>query len=918
MRLIAGLAFLLLSSLALAATSAARQEGRLEGRLQNGVRYLIQPHANPPGKVDFRLQVDTGSRDELDDEQGIAHLVEHMAFRRTTHFGKGEVVDFLNSQGMRWGNESNAWTGFEETVYHFSVNSNSVARAVQLTADWAGGIEFDAGELATERSIVVDELRMRSNDMRPWLDFLDTFYPGREYSNRMPIGQTEVIEGLPLARIKAFYRRNYVGPRITLIVAGDIDAPVVEKQVQQAFATVPAGPQPPARPRAEPLRELGLFTNYQASGLASSRVGWGWIEVWGGVPTDTGLLRDYQRFLLLSLLQRRLQAQTGPVFETTDFYREDSVPHLLAWSLVVQPQSGQVLPALEAVLREAERARRNGFSADEVAEAQRLYRATAEANARQPLTNEGWANILRLHVAQGYLPETAADWLARLPAFEAASTPAALQAALDALLQSPGLVAGVFRAPNDDAGKFGVVDLADVTAIRDRVVKSELSGGQRKVENRKLLASLPEPGGIRTEKSVAGGGIWQLANGVEVLWQRRLQPDERIGIALRGDGGMLGLPEPLRLAGAALPTYMTSTGLDGFTRQQWLDALTGHDFMLQPWVGVEEHGIRGEAAPAELETTLQVLYLMLQEPPHDQGARNFTVEQINKWLNGDRRDQVSLLAHGRAWPWQPWSEQDVKLLITSEIRSAHQALFANPALLRLSITGVADPEAIKPLVQRYLGSLRLAQQRPELRSISLMPLSPVHVLAGPARHEAWLNWRFATPQAVTARDAWLLEALSDILRQRLLPVLRFDGALSYAVHSEYDLGAGQGAILQLRNVGPSDQCSKMVELTLRELAQLKREGISAQELTAVLEREQKMLADRPQKPSDYASAMSFHLRYGEDRSWLAPDLQKVLTVDSINAAARRWLTPQSAYLVTQGCSTAFGDEDLARMWKVAK
>ncbi|WP_028454470.1 M16 family metallopeptidase [Chitinilyticum litopenaei] len=885
-----------------------------DGVLPNGLRYLLKESANPPGKVALQLVVKTGALDEADDERGVAHLLEHMAFRRTRHFGKGEVAAFLDSQGMRFGSDSNAWTGYDETVYHLKVGRDALPRALRLVADWGGGIEFDAEELATERRVVLDEMRMRSKDSGNWVHYIDTFYPGREYSARLPIGVAEIVAGMPLARVADFYRRHYVASRMTLIVVGDIDAAAVEALLPALFGDLPAG-APARRAPAEPLRGVDLYASYHGAQLSRSQAGWVWLEERRQPADDALLQRDFLRGLALDLVQRRLHAaREGRSYDNSQAFSGSGVPDLVLWGLNVDLRAGQPLLALEEVLAEAERAARNGFSAEEVGEVLRLHRANAEARARLPLDQQDWLALLSAHAREGGRLETPADYLPRLTRQAAAATPQAVQQALAGLLASPGVVAQLQRASADDAVRFGYFNRDDALAIRARVAARQLEGGVRQVTSRPLLETLPPAGPVLRREAVAGGAIWHFANGLQLLWQKRLQADEQVGIAVRADGGMLALPESLRVAGSVLAGYQNQAGLGGLTREQLADALAGRTLGLSPWIGVDEHGLGGSAAPQDLEPLLQVLHLALQPLPADERARQRAADGLAQWLRGERGDRLGLLAHGEAWPWRNWPETVAQQLTVAELQQAHALLFGDPAQLRVTLTGIADPQALQVLAERYLGSLKARPAAPRA-GVALLPLRPERVLNGVGKGQAQLSWRFVTPQAVAARDAWLLDALADILRQRLMPVLRVEGGLSYAVHAGYDVGPGVGVAFQLANQGAADRCLDLAKLSIREIRRLQDGGVTAAEVDAVLARMAKQIAERPLHAAGFAGTLSFHWRYGPDTGWLAPDLAQIITPATVQEAALRWLAADAAYLDATGCSAPVAAGQLAGLWQ---
>ncbi|KAF0814356.1 putative zinc protease [Andreprevotia sp. IGB-42] len=903
------LRYVLAATLCLASIFAFATDDQKSGQLENGLHYVIEHNANPAGKVELRLVVKTGSRDELDDERGIAHLVEHMAFRRTTHFGEGEINRFLNSQGMRWGNDSNAWTSWEDTTYMLSTGKDGLQQGVQLMADWAGGVTFHAVDLALERRIVQDEMRLRSADTRLLMDWSDAIYPEREYSNRMPIGEEASINGLPLDRVAAFYRRNYVAPRMTMIVVGDIEPAQVEELVRAQFAGVAAGPLPAPWPVAVPQKGTALFTNDQARALQRSQVGWYWIEYWDGIATEAGMQRDWQHQLLLVLLQRRLQSQTFASFDNPRWMSDNNVSHAQLRGLQVDPKPGQTLAALEALRTEIERARRIGFSSEEVAEAQRVLTGLLETQVRQPQQQAARAQALAASAGSGVVADTPAQSLARFKRYLPLLDAEREKQLLDATLMHAAQLVTALHSVDDAAADFGVVTDSDISAIENRVRIATLAGGHRQLKAAKLMAVLPEPGHIVKTDLLPGGGIWTLGNGMQVRWQAPRNSNEMIGIAAIGIGGLDALPKDLRLAGAALSGYDVRVGAGKLTRLQLDDVLVTTSVSLVLNVNTDTHGYQGNTAPAELETALQLLNLHMQPLPEDTGARYAAVGNVANKMQL-RVDHADMQAFGENWPWRNWEESDLKALTTRQIADAQRALFGNPAAIRVTLTGVADPAIVAPLVARYLGSLTADTARPALLPVKASPATGAHVASYGSDSEARFNWRFVQPQAVDAVASWQAGALADIMQQRLLSALRFDSGHAYTLLAGDDVSQQRGMVLSVFHTGPVSQCRTLATRVLGEMQRLQQEGVTEAEVIAARQRMHRSVADAQQEPGAYARMLAFQWRYMPERSAPWPDFDQIITQDSMQAAARRWLGIDGSYLATRGCEKFWGDDGL--------
>jgi zinc protease len=221
------------------------------GRLANGLRYFVRQNGRPARRVSLRLAVDVGSVQEEDDQRGLAHFLEHMAFNGSTHFKPGELVAFLESIGARFGPHVNASTSFDETIYMLDVPTDRegyVDKALLVLRDFAAGASLTTEEIDKERGVVLEEWRGRLGASSRITDQqLPEIFYGSRYADRLPIGLPETLKSFPAQRVRDFYRTWYRADRMAVVVSGDVAADEAERLVRERFADLPApsGPAPP-------------------------------------------------------------------------------------------------------------------------------------------------------------------------------------------------------------------------------------------------------------------------------------------------------------------------------------------------------------------------------------------------------------------------------------------------------------------------------------------------------------------------------------------------------------------------------------------------------------------------------------------------------------------------------------------------
>src|SRR5256714_4132250 len=221
------------------------------GKFANGMRYYIRANKKPEKRAELRLVVNAGSILEDDDQQGLAHLVEHMAFNGTTHFPKNDLVAFIQSLGMRFGADVNAYTSFDETVYELTVPTDKpevLDRALLILEDWAHNLSFDPAEIEKERGVVMEEWRLgRGANFRMLNKIFPVLLNGSRYASRLPIGKPEIIQNGKQERLKQFYKDWYRPDLMAVVAVGDFDKPAIEKMISTHFGGIPAVKNPPTR-----------------------------------------------------------------------------------------------------------------------------------------------------------------------------------------------------------------------------------------------------------------------------------------------------------------------------------------------------------------------------------------------------------------------------------------------------------------------------------------------------------------------------------------------------------------------------------------------------------------------------------------------------------------------------------------------
>ena len=361
------------------------------GTLPNGFQFLIRRNGRPENRIILQMAVKAGSLDEADDQQGLAHLIEHMAFNGSANFKPGELVSYFESLGMRLGPHVNAYTNFEETVYMFELPTDRpevIARGLTALSDIAGRLSLDAGEVDKERGVVIEEWRGRLGASSRISDKqLPIVFHESRYAERLPIGKPDIIRTAPVERLRAFYDTWYRPDRIALVAVGDIDPEQMEKAVRSAFG--PLESRAPETPRAD--RTVPLHADVLVSIVTDPEVTRSSVQVlWKQARQGDQLVGDYRRGLVEQLFTHMLNERLD------EMGRKPDAPYLGAgvgggsltqtvdsFSLNARVQDGSILGGLSALAIEAKRVREFGFHASELDRAKRSMSAAYRAELQR-------------------------------------------------------------------------------------------------------------------------------------------------------------------------------------------------------------------------------------------------------------------------------------------------------------------------------------------------------------------------------------------------------------------------------------------------------------------------------------------------------------------------------------------------------
>jgi zinc protease len=667
------------------------------------------------------LAVKAGSLFETEDQQGLAHFLEHMAFNGSAHFKPGELVSYFERTGARLGPHVNAYTSFDETVYMLELPTDVpeiVARGFTAMADFAGGLTLDPEQVEKERGVVIEEWRGRLGASSRIRDKqLPLLYYRSRYADRLPIGKPEVLRSAPPARLRAFYDAWYRPERMALIVVGDIDAKQVEETIRSTFEKLTARAPGMSEPDdTVPLHEEVLVSSVSDVEITSSTVQV--VSKQKGSSDTT--VADYRRSIVDRLFERMLNERFDELSRKPDaaFLAAGGGGGSLneevdTFSLSARVPDGGIAKGLAAVALEARRARELGFTAPELDRAKRSLLASYERayNERDKSESGSYAQEYVNHflvqepspgiqyeyqLVQSVLPGITLDEIAARAKLR--------------LADQSRVVLAVAPEKKD----LALATEAELTSAFASASRLALTPWSESDSSRPLLATPPQPAQVVEKRELQGIGVTvvRFANGVEAQLKPTDFKNDQVLFTMYAPGGA-SLAEPEDFLEASFATsFIGLSGFGGFSDVELNRMLAGKRASASPFISLSTHGVSGSAAPTELETALQLLYLSVTAPGDSDEAFALMRRQLDAMVANRGQDpnevfservaQVNASDHYTARPLTP---EDVAALDRARMTSFFRERFRNAADFTFFMVGAFDIETVVPLLARYVGGL---------------------------------------------------------------------------------------------------------------------------------------------------------------------------------------------------------------------
>lgn len=697
------------------------------GKLDNGLTYYIRHNELPKGRADFYIVHNVGSVLEEENQRGLAHFLEHMAFDGSKHFPNDGMDRYIESVGMRGGENFNAYTSFDETVYmvmNAPVDKPGVTDSCLLILhDWTGFLSLTDSAIAKERGVIREEWRTRQDaQARLWEQQLPKMYPGSHYANRLPIGSIEVIENFKPDELRAYYKKWYRPDQQAVIIVGDVDMAEVERKVHEMFGDIPAPVNPAERKEVEvpdndkPLVSVAtdkeasntiLYLFYKHDNLPKERR-----------ATIEGVIHTYIQSICASIMAERFDAivrQPDPPFIYAEGYDSDNYMVARtkgAWTTAAMVKDDVVEWALFALVLENERARQFGFTRGEYDRAKANVLKSFESiyNEREKLPNSAYSQEYVGHFTEGgYIPGIEMEY--KLMQQIAQELP--LEVINQYVAQAISKRNVVISLTGPDKAGVTYPTEAELLAMFEEAHLQIVEPYVENVSDEPLIPVLPAPGKIvKSEEGLLGSTVLTLNNGVRVVLKPTTLKRDQVLLSASSPGGssLYGKDEIVNLK--AFNEVISLGGLGEFSAIDLQKRLAGKNVNCSLSLSMDQELVDGSAVPADLKTLFELVHLSFTAPRRDYEAFESYKGRMVAQLRDVELDPMiaftdSLIVaiYGDDPRTRRLRPADFDRISYDRILEIERERFGDASDFTFTLVGSFHVDSVKPYIEQYLATL---------------------------------------------------------------------------------------------------------------------------------------------------------------------------------------------------------------------
>ncbi len=702
-----------------------------KGTLENGMSYYIRHNEKPKGQADFYIWHDVGAIQENDDQQGLAHFLEHMAFNGTTNLPGKKITEYLETVGVKFGYNLNAGTSWDYTSYMMKdvpcVREGVIDTAMLVLHDWSHFIALEPKEIDSERGVIMEELRTRDGaGWRSTMAMLKAIGKGSKYAERNLIGYLDGLKGFDHKALEAFYETWYRPDYQAVVIVGDIDVDKIEAKLKTLMSDIPAAPA------TAPVKEVvtvpdndepivSIFTDPEMQGsrvqifIKRQALPKQYKNLVYGEMMD--IIESYISTMENARIQEIAMKPDAP-FLGGGMATGDAIgiiPSMNSTIFMASTQDGKLARGFEAIYTEMEKMRRFGFTQGEFERAQNdILRANERAyNNRNDRTNGEYVQkYLGNFQKNTPMPSAQDEWQLDSLLIMSLNVDA-----INSFVQQTTTATNqviVVAAPSKEGAAVPTAE--ELLAIRDKVMASDIEAYEDNVVKEPLIPAETVLKGSAVKKTstdaVYGTTTWTLKNGVKIVVKPTTYKADEVQFSAYAQGGLSRLTDEQFYMGEIMSSINYMSGVGKFSSTELKKQLSGKAASVGTMIDNYTSRLRGSCSPKDLETMLQLLYLNFTQPRFDENDYNAVVKMVRAQLENVKtnpdyimQEKSNDVIYNNNPRRQMLSLELVDKFDFNELPAIYKMLYPGANGFTFTFVGNVDLQTLKPLVEKYIGSI---------------------------------------------------------------------------------------------------------------------------------------------------------------------------------------------------------------------
>lgn len=881
------------------------------GKLANGFTYYIKKNTEPKKRAQLYLALKAGSILETEEQRGLAHFMEHMSFNGTKNFPKNELVDYLQKSGVRFGADLNAYTGFDETVYQLPIPTDDPVlfnNGMKIMRDWAQNALLETSEIDKERGVILEEKRLGKGAMERMREkFLPVLVNHSRYAQRIPIGTDAVLNSFKPETLRSFYSTWYRPNLQALVVVGDIDVAKVEAQIKALFSDLKNPANAPARTKYN----IPLEGKNQFIAVSDKELPYTVVQIFFKAPaleikTRSDLKKNLVNNLFNAMIAARfgeISKQADPPFLQAGFNISEIIANIGGATALAVPKAGQFERGVKAMFTEVERVKKFGFTQGELDRAKQdvLSAMEVQYNERDKTTSVKYVNEYIQHFLKGeaspgieYEYKFAKEVIPGINIQEINDiiSKVITEKNRDVIVLCPDKELASVPSENTFNQWFTQVQQSPIKAYEDNV------------SNKPLLAANLTGSKTVSEKTVPQIGVTELtlANGIRIVLKPTTFKNDQIIFYGSSRGGSSVYPDTDYLSASSASSLVPASGVGEFTAIQLPKMLSGKVANVKPFIGSLYEGFQGSASPKDLETAFQLMYLYATQPRLDNDIFQSNISSYKDILknrgndpNAVFADTVSAVLGGYNLRAKSLTPEQVDLINREKTLSVYKDRFSDFSDYVFVFVGNFKVENIKPLLEKYLGSLPSTGRKESFVDRNIYPLKGkvVKVVNRGKEDKALIKIVFSGEFDYSEQNAGQMNAVAEVLGIKLTQRLREEESGVYSPNAGVSVSRHPKGYYQLTvNFGCAPaNADNLIHSTLDEIEKLRKNGATPVDVEKYKAETKRQLEVAEKNNGFWQARLNTIYTEGQDPLSLTrlDEMYKNVTTESVKQFANKYL-----------------------------